>query len=218
VHGLGLLAGLDRPGRVLALGAHCDDIEIGCGATLLLLARRYPRARFHWVTLSADDERRAETLAAADRLLEGAGDAQIAVETFRGSFFPHHGPEIKEYFESLKPVRPDLIFTHFRHDLHQDHRVVNELTCNTFRDHAILEYEIPKFDGDWGVPNTYVPISAALLQAKCNVLMDCFPSQVARSWFTRTTFEAVARLRGIECNAPEGYAEAFYARKLCMSF
>jgi LmbE family N-acetylglucosaminyl deacetylase len=181
------------------------------------LLSNHPTARFVWVTLSSDAQRSAETHAAAARLLEGAVDAVVRVEEFKGSYFPHCGPALKDYFETLKAFNPDLILTHCRHDLHQDHRVVNELTWNTFRDHAILEYEIPKFDGDLGAPNVFFALSRAEMKRKCDVLIECFPSQRQRQWFTRDTFEAIARLRGIECNAPEGYAEAFYSRKLRVS-
>ena len=199
---------------ILLLGAHCDDIEVGCGGTVLTLAEKCSVARFVWITFSSDAERAAETRAAATLLLAGVRNTLVRVENFRGSYFPHDYAAIKDYFEELKQsVRPDLILTHFRGDLHQDHRVVNELTWNTFRDHLILEYEIPKYDGDLGVPNAFVPLSRAQLQRKCEVLMQCFPSQSERAWFTSETFEAIARLRGIECNAPEGYAEAFYGRK-----
>jgi len=204
-----------RP-SILLLGAHCDDIEIGCGATVARLVERHPAARFTWVTFSADDEREAETRAAAARLLAGAADAEVIVHRFRGSYFPHAGPELKDRVEDLKRHAPNLILTHCRHDLHQDHRVVNELTWNTFRDHAIWEYEIPKFDGDLGQPNVYVPLSRADIERKCEMLMDSFPSQRARAWFTPDTFLGLARLRGIECQAPGGYAEAFFGRKLCM--
>lgn len=205
--------GSPRP-TILLLGAHCDDIEIGCGATVARLVARHPQARFVWVTLSADGEREAETRHAATRLLQGAGASELRIERFRGSYFPHCGPELKDCIESLKGVAPDLILTHCRHDLHQDHRIVNELTWNTFRNHAIWEYEIPKFDGDLAVPNVYVPLSRAEMQAKCDMLMACFPSQQTRAWFTPETFSALARLRGIECQAPEGYAEAFFGRKM----
>lgn len=201
----------------LLLGAHSDDIEIGCGGTLLGLVSNYPRARYVWVTFSADNQRETETRAAAARLLAGAADVEILVERFRGSFFPYAGAELKNNFESLKRFTPDLVFTHFRNDLHQDHRTINELTWNTFRDHAILEYEVPKFDGDLGIPNAYVPLTRAQLTQKCDVLMSCFDSQRTRSWFTAETFQALARLRGIECNAPEGFAEAFYGRKLSLA-
>jgi LmbE family N-acetylglucosaminyl deacetylase len=201
---------------ILLVGAHCDDIEIGAGATVLRLAAQYTQARFVWVTLSSDAEREAETRAAARRLL-GSARADVLVEHFRGSYFPQLVGELKDFFEGLKAYQPDLILTHARHDLHQDHRVTNELTWNTFRNHAILEYEIPKFDGDLGQPNVYVPITREHLRMKCDMLMDCFPSQHQRSWFTRDTFEALARLRGIECNAPEGVAEAFYGRKVSIA-
>ena len=201
----------------LLLGAHSDDIEIGCGGTLLGLVSNHPSARYVWVTFSADNRRETETRAAAARLLDGAAHVEILVERFRGSFFPYAGAELKDYFEGLKRFTPDLVFTHFRNDLHQDHRTINELTWNTFRDHAILEYEVPKFDGDLGIPNTYVPLTRAQLARKCDVLMNCFESQRARSWFTAETFQALARLRGIECNAPEGFAEAFYGRKLSLA-
>jgi LmbE family N-acetylglucosaminyl deacetylase len=202
-----------RPLNILLLGAHCDDIEIGCGGTLIQLVQRYPTARFVWITLSSEPERAAETRAAAARLLEGARDAVVRVEEFRGSYFPYCGAALKDYFEGLKRFSPDLILTHCRYDMHQDHRVTNELAWNTFRDHLILEYEIPKFDGDLGVPNVFLSLTRAEMTRKCDILIECFPSQTNRPWFTRDTFEAIARLRGIECNAPQGYAEAFYGRK-----
>jgi len=206
-----------REPTMLLLGAHCDDIEIGCGGTVIQLVRRYPSAKFIWITLSSDAQRADETRAAAGRLLEGARDVVVRVEEFRGSYFPYSGAALKDYFEGLKQFAPDLIFTHCRHDLHQDHRITNELTWNTFRDHLILEYEIPKFDGDLGVPNVFLSLTRAEMKRKCDILIECFPSQTERTWFTRDTFEAIARLRGIECNAPEGYAEAFYGRKVCIT-
>jgi LmbE family N-acetylglucosaminyl deacetylase len=205
------------PRCVLLLGAHCDDIEIGCGGALLQFAARWPDTRFVWVTFSSDAERAAETRAAATDLLADARVREIRVETFKESYFPHAGAALKDYFEGLKREAPELILTHCRHDLHQDHRVVNELTWNTFRNHLVLEYEIPKFDGDLGHPNLFVPLSREQLQRKTDILLECFPSQEARSWFTRDTFAALARLRGIECNAPDGFAEAFFARKLRVS-
>lgn len=200
---------------VLFLGAHCDDVEIGCGATAQKLIAAHPEARIHWVTLSSDEVRAQETRRAASLLLEGAKHVDVRIETFRGSFFPYCGAELKGYFERLKgEVNPDLVFTHYRHDLHQDHRVVNELTWNTFRNHFILEYEIPKFDGDMGIPNAFSAVTRAQMRKKTDVLLDCFVSQRSKAWFTPDTFEALARLRGVECNAPEGYAEAFHVRKL----
>ena len=202
-----------QPPTILLLGAHCDDIEIGCGGTVMQLAQKHPGARFVWVTLSSDGERAAETRRAATLVLGGVKQPVVRVETFRGSYFPHCGLELKDYFETLKQYRPDLILTHYREDLHQDHRVTNELTWNTFRDHLILEYEIPKYDGDMGRPNTFVALTRSELKRKVDIVIDCFPSQATHQWFTRETFEGIARLRGIECNAPEGFAEAFYARK-----
>lgn len=202
-----------HPSCVLLLGAHCDDLEIGCGGTILQMAERWPETRFVWITLSSGEERGAETRAAAERLLAAAHNTVIHVEQFRGSYFPYDGAMLKGFFETLKEYQPDLIFTHYRGDLHQDHRVTNDLAWNTFRNHLILEYEIPKFDGDLGKPNAFVPLPLEALEKKIQVLLECFPSQLHRTWFTRSTFEAIARLRGVECNAPSGYAEAFYSRK-----
>lgn len=206
-------------GTVLIIGAHCDDIEIGMGATVLKLVENNPNAQFVWVTLSSDNVRKNETQVAAERLMAKAKTKQIIIKSFRGSYFPYVGDEIKGFFETLKDQYiPDIIFTHYRQDLHQDHRITNELTWNTFRDHFILEYEIPKYDGDMGTPNFFVPLSRNDLQRKIDILMECFPSQLGRNWFTRETFEAVARFRGIESNAPEGVAEGFYCRKGILNF
>jgi LmbE family N-acetylglucosaminyl deacetylase len=206
-----------RPTTILALGAHCDDIEIGCAATLSRCVAANADAQFIWVTFSSNHERAAETQQAAARILRGARDVSIRVEGFEESNFPSHLAQIKRYFEGLKARDPDIIFTHYRADLHQDHRVVCDLTWNTFRNHLILEYEVPKYDGDFGVPNAFVPITRHDISEKCDMLMECFTSQRSRTWFTPSTFEAVARLRGIECNAPAGYAEAFYCRKFSLT-
>ena len=203
----------------LFLGAHSDDIEIGCGGTILRLVAARPSARIHWVTLSSNGLRAEETRAAAAMLTSGAKSTDVRTEAFAESNFPYHGAEVKAYFERLKrEMNPDVIFTHYRHDLHQDHRVVNELTWNTFRNHLVFEYEIPKFDGDLGVPNAFSALTRAQLDRKIEVLLECFASQRAKSWFTGDTFQGLARLRGIECNAPEGFAEAFHARKVSLSF
>jgi LmbE family N-acetylglucosaminyl deacetylase len=215
---LPFLPTLPPKASVLLLGAHCDDIEIGAGATISALAAARPQARFHWVTLASEDMRAVETEAAAARFLAGARDVAIVVERFRGSYFPTQHAQLKDYFETLKPLRPDLILTHHRADLHQDHRTVNELTWNTFRDHLILEYEIPKFDGDLGQPNLFVPLDRSAIDAKIDILMSCFPSQRERSWFTPETFLGLARLRGVESASPGGYAEAFHLRKARMEF
>ncbi|MEX0729915.1 MAG: PIG-L deacetylase family protein [Aquisalimonadaceae bacterium] len=200
---------------LLCIGAHSDDIEIGCGGTLLRLLREFPGATVHYVVLGSDPERASETRAAAGRLLRGAAEFRIDVRDFRNGYFPWVGSRIKDYFETLKgEIRPDLILTHFRDDRHQDHRLVSDLTWSTFRDHLVLEYEIPKYDGDIGRPNLFVPLTSADVADKLAMLMECFPSQHRRSWFSEDTFLALMRLRGIESNAPEGYAEAFHCRKL----
>jgi len=200
---------------VLCLGAHCDDIEIGCAATLLAIKERAPALACHWAVLSGAGQREAETRRAGARLL---GDAlQVSVADFRNSYFPACWSDIKDSFERLKAaVEPDLILTHRLEDRHQDHRIVAELTWNTFRDHQILEYEIPKYEGDLGTPNFYVPSSAEHTRRKLDTLMDCFPSQHSRPWFRPEVFRALMAVRGVECNAASGYAEAFHARKLIM--
>ena len=214
-----ILEGGTKIGSVLFLGAHCDDIEIGCGGTIQKLVAARPDLRIHWVTLSSTPIREKETRRAAGKLLKSAYQTDVRVASFSNSLFPYCGADIKAYFERLKQdISPDIIFTHYRHDLHQDHRVVNELTWNTYRNHLILEYEIPKFDGDLGVPNGFSMLTRAQLDLKVDVLLECFESERTKSWFTRDTFEAIARLRGIECNAPEGFAEAFYMRKVGLAF
>ncbi len=215
---LNSLTSRSRTPCILFLGAHCDDIEIGCGGTVLNLASRYPAARFVWVTLSSDDVRAQESNRAAAELLAGADNVHIRMMRFRGSYFPYEGAAVKDCFEELaRTCDPDVVFTHFRHDRHQDHRTVSDLTWNTFRDHLILEYEIPKYDGDVGQPNVFVPLAREILERKIDILLRCFPSQRSRNWFTPETFSAMARLRGIECNAPDGFAEAFHTRKLTLT-
>lgn len=201
--------------RILCLGAHSDDIEIGCGGTILKLLRDHPGSHVVWVVLSARGRRKQEATSSAKAFLGQAGSAKIETKSFKESFFPYHGEAIKEYFEELKSaVNPDLILTHYRHDLHQDHRIVSDLTWNTFRRQQILEYEIPKYDGDLGQPNLYVPLTDAVCKAKVKLLMDGFSTQRSRQWFTRDTFYALLRLRGIEANSIDRFAEAFYARKI----
>jgi len=201
--------------RFLFLGAHCDDIEIGCGGTVLELLARYPKASVDWVVLSSGKTRAAEARRAAKLFLAGAGKPRVTIKDFRDSFFPSEAAAIKEYFEEMKrDLRPDVVFTHHRADLHQDHRIVGELTWNTFRDHLILEYEIPKYDGDLGSPNVFVPVTRRSADRKIEILMEIYASQRSKAWFSADTFKALLRLRGIECNAPHGTAEAYYARKI----
>jgi LmbE family N-acetylglucosaminyl deacetylase len=212
---------LDRPEtgplRVLLLGAHCDDIEIGCGGTVLALASRVPELAVHWVVLSSNDARAREAETCARRFLAGVGRAEVVVERFRDGYFPYDGGRIKDFFEELKAsVVPDVIFTHQHDDWHQDHRLVCELSWNTWRNHLILEYEIPKYDPDTGAPNAFVRLDAATAERKVELILEGYPTQAGRHWFTRDTFLGLMRLRGIQsCAAP--YAEAFYGRKMVLA-
>lgn len=200
---------------VLCIGAHCDDIEIGCAATLLAIRERAPAITCRWVVLSGAGERESETRKAGNRLL--GESLQVSVADFRTSYFPACWGDIKDCFEQVKAsVEPDLILTHWLEDRHQDHRIVAELTWNTFRHHQVLEYEIPKYEGDLGRPNLYVPSSPEHTGRKVEALMSCFPSQHSRPWFRPEVFSGLMALRGMECNASSGYAEAFHARKLIM--
>jgi LmbE family N-acetylglucosaminyl deacetylase len=204
---------LDNVETILCLGAHSDDIEIGCGATILKLTRQRPGIAVWWVVFTADGKRQAETKKSARAFLRDAGKSQVIIKQFRNSYFPFEGAAIKDFFESLKSrVKPDLIFTHFREDRHQDHRLVSDLTWNTFRNHLILEYEIPKYDGDFASPNFFVPLDEPLATEKADNLCRYFQTQSNKHWFDRDTFLALMRLRGMECCAK--HAEAFYVRKL----
>jgi len=201
--------------ELLCLGAHSDDLELGCGGTLLRLLNELPIEQVTWVVLSGDEERAAEAERSYRKLLNGRCKTEIHLQHFRDGFFPYTAAPIKEFFESLKTrTRPDLILTHYRDDRHQDHRLTSELTYNTFRDHLILEYEVMKKDGDLGRPNTYVTLDEDTVQRKVELLMHGFGSQRDKSWFSEDAFLALMRLRGIESGAPSGYAEAFYGRKI----
>jgi LmbE family N-acetylglucosaminyl deacetylase len=200
---------------VLCLGAHSDDIEIGCGGTILRLLEAIPGARFQWVVFSSNRVRRNEALQSAKLFLKSAKLPKIAIHSFRDGFFPYEGAKIKQEFERLKKrVNPDVVFTHYRHDLHQDHRLLNELTWNTFRNHLILEYEIPKYDGDLGSPNVFVPLDESVCKRKAELLDQAFQSQRTKHWFSEGTFLALMRLRGVEANSSTRFAEAFYGRKI----
>jgi LmbE family N-acetylglucosaminyl deacetylase len=202
---------------VLAIGCHADDVEIGCGGSLLGLARRYPHLRITWVVLSAKDQRGEEAAASADAFLAGLAEPTVIVKGFRDGFLPYHGAEVKDFFEELQGVvSPDVVFTHQGRDAHQDHRLASELTWNTWRDHLILEYEIPKYDGDLGQPNVFMPLSEDVCARKIQLLLEHFGSQRRKRWFTEDLFRGLMRLRGMECNSPSGYAEAFYGRKLAL--
>jgi LmbE family N-acetylglucosaminyl deacetylase len=209
---------LASPRHLLCVGAHCDDLEIGCGGTVLKLLDGANPPAVTWLVLTSDSRREAEALRSAEALLGRAPRARIAIHKFRDGFLPYEGSAVKEAFEELKSEisAPDLVLTHQRHDLHQDHRLVSELTWNTFRDHLILEYEIPKYDGDLGTPNVFVPLEESLCRRKIDAIVAGFPSQTGKRWFSEETFRALLRLRGMECNAPSTYAEAFYGRKLTL--
>ena len=204
-----------EPLRVLCLGAHCDDVEIGCGGTLVRLAESHPDAHFDWVVLSGDEARAMETKEAATRLFPESASVEIHPFGFRDGYMPWQAAEIKQALADFSQrVSPGLIFTHFRDDLHQDHRLVAELTRNLFRDHLILEYEIPKYDGDVGRPNVFVPLEQHHVDTKVSALIDSFKSQSDKHWFNSETFLALLRLRGIEAGRDCQYAEAFHAYKL----
>ncbi len=208
----------NRVKRVLCLGAHSDDIEIGCGGTLLKLLRDHPDVQVLWVVFSGRGNRSREARSSANAYLTGAGRKKIIVNGFRDGFFPMQAQRIKEYFEELKPTfDPDLVFSHYREDRHQDHRVLSDLTWNTFRNHLILEYEIPKYDGDLGIPNFFVRLDEDLCRKKIGYLCQYFQTQSNKHWFSEETFRSLMRLRGMECASPTTYAEAFFCRKIVAS-
>jgi LmbE family N-acetylglucosaminyl deacetylase len=205
----------DAPHQILCLGAHSDDIEIGCGGTLLKLIDLYPDLHIHWVVMGASGAREQEASNSAFSFLEHVSEKKIIIHGFRDGFFPYHGAEIKECFEELKfAIDPDLILTHYRNDRHQDHRLISDLTWNTFRDHLIWEYEIPKYDGDLGSPNLFVQLSEEICRKKVENLFAHFGSQTHKGWFTEDTFFSMLRIRGLESNSPSKYAEGFYCRKM----
>jgi LmbE family N-acetylglucosaminyl deacetylase len=216
-----LRAKLEKPKKsqltMLCLGAHSDDIEIGCGGSVIKWIDEHPEVQVHWVVLSASQGRENEAQTSAELFLEKAKSKNIVVKDFRDSFFPYIGGDIKKYFEELKKaVSPHIIFTHHRHDLHQDHRLVSELTWNTFRDHLILEYEIIKYDGDLGAPNVFIQLDAETCRKKTEYILRVFKSQGQRAWFTEDAFMSIMRLRGLESNSPVKYAEGFYCKKIVL--
>ena len=202
---------------VLCLGAHSDDIEIGCGGAIRTLTSHQSDLSVYWVVFTADGRRQAEAKKSAREFLRDAGKSHVIVKQFRNGYFPFEGASIKDFFESLKSrINPDLIFTHFRDDRHQDHRLISDLTWNTFRNHLVLEYEIPKYDGDFGSPNLFVPLVDEVAVEKANSLCRFFSTQSNKHWFDKDTFLALMRLRGMECCSK--YAEAFYVRKMVGGF
>jgi LmbE family N-acetylglucosaminyl deacetylase len=203
-----------RP-KILCLGAHPDDIEIGCAATILKLASKARKAEFYWVIFSGNEQRKKEATQSAETLLANVETKTIVINNFRESYFPFVGDKIKDCFEELKDAFcPDIVFTHYRNDSHQDHRLISNLTWNTFRDNLILEYEVPKYDGDLSTPNLYVHITDSAVRRKTRMIVNNFHSQTGKEWFSEETFQAIMRIRGIESNSPSQYAEAFYCRKI----
>lgn len=201
--------------KILCLGAHCDDIEIGCGGTVLKLSENYDNITIYWVVFSSNEQRKKEATVSASKFLESVQTKKILVENFRDGFLPFYGMEVKDCFEQLKKeFSPDIIFTHYRDDRHQDHRLISDLTWNTFRNHLILEYEIPKYDGDFGIPNFFVHLDESFCRRKIQYIQNAFQSQNNKQWFTEETFRSILRIRGIESNSPSQYAEAFYCRKI----
>jgi LmbE family N-acetylglucosaminyl deacetylase len=204
------------PLKLLFLGAHSDDIEIGCGGTVLKLLASRSNVDVMWVVFSSSEQREREARTSASLFL-GQAKQNVIVRKFRDGFFPYQGTEIKEFFEELKKkVNPDLIFTHYRDDRHQDHRTISDLTWNTWRQHLVLEYEIPKYDGDLSTPNCFVPLDGDICARKIKYICDVFQSEANKAWLTEDTFRAILRLRGVECAAPDKYAEAFYCRKFVL--
>lgn len=200
---------------ILCLGAHCDDIEIGCGGALLRLIGEYPVRHIKWVVFTSTPERKREALASAEAFLAGAPSKEAVILDFRDAFLPFAAQEAKEHFEAIKrEFDPSLVFTHYRGDRHQDHRLLSDLAWNTFRNHLILEYEIPKYDGDLGAPNCFFPLTEEQARRKVDIIMDCFASQREKHWFDKETFLALLRIRGMEAANPTPYAEAFHLRKI----
>ncbi|HEU0200992.1 MAG TPA: PIG-L deacetylase family protein [Burkholderiaceae bacterium] len=208
--------------RLLCIGAHSDDLEIACGGTLLTWLAERP-LEVTWVVLSGDGERGREARASAEALLQEARSLRIVLGSFRDSYFPAQYGDVKAFFEQVKRDvsgagnEPDIVLTHRLEDRHQDHRLAAELTWNAWRDHLVLEYEIPKYEGDLGQPNAYVHVPAALAQRKVDHLERHFGSQRSKAWFAAENFLGLMRLRGVECRAPSGFAEAFHARKVVLS-
>ncbi len=214
MHKIQLFADNQQP-KILCLGAHADDIEIGCGGTILKLAHDYPKAQFRWVVFSAEGKRAEEARSSFELFLAGLTPKILDIHAFKDSYFPYIGGSIKDCFVELKKeISPDLIFTHYSNDAHQDHRLIAELTWNAFRDSLIFEYEIPKYDADLAIPNLYVHLDENIVQRKVSNLCEVFRSQHAKEWFGEETFRSIMRIRGLESNSQSRYAEAFHCRKV----
>jgi len=205
----------DQEPKILCLGAHPDDIELGCGGTILRILENAPDAEFYWIVFSGNQKRREEAFQSAELFLKPIKSKKICVEEFRESYFPFIGAQIKDFFEILKEeFSPDIVFTHFLGDAHQDHSLISKLTWNTFRNHCILEYEIPKFDGDLATPNLYVNLDESYVGKKIDYIFEKFATQREKPWFSKETFRSILRIRGIESNSPTNYSEAFHCRKI----
>jgi LmbE family N-acetylglucosaminyl deacetylase len=212
-----LANGDNRGIKVLCVGAHSDDIEIGCGGTILRLLAEHDNVDVHWVVLGSSGQREEEAIRSANEFLAGARTKDVVIRNFKDGFFPYMGDEIKGFFEELKrTISPDIVFTHYRDDRHQDHHLISDLTWNTYRNHLILEYEIIKYDGDIGGPNLFVHLDDSVCRKKIDLIMSSFKTQGDKDWFTQDTFLALARIRGIESKAPGRYAEGFYCRKMVL--
>jgi LmbE family N-acetylglucosaminyl deacetylase len=208
-----------QPFHILCLGAHCDDIEIGCGGTLLHLLKSNKNISVTWVVFTSDPTRAKEAEAGAQRFCVNAKSLDLKIFDLQDGYLPYAGAEVKNLFEKVKKeiAPPDLVLTHYRNDLHQDHRKVSELTWNTFRNHLILEYEIPKWDGDLSQPNTFIHLDESTCQEKIRHLQEVYNTQQAKRWFTDDLFWSLMRIRGMECNSASRFAEAFHSRKVVLS-
>ena len=203
----------DKKIKILCLGAHPDDIEIGCGGSLLKLTSTYD-TEVNWVVFSASEERKNEAITSANKFLEKSNKKTIIIKDYKESFFPYEGEKIKKYFYEIQDYNPDLIFTHFKMDGHQDHKTINELTWNTFRNNTILEYEIPKYDGDISNPNLYIILDKEQCRNKIKYINETFQTQQNKHWFNEQTFWSILTIRGVESRSATKYAEAFYANKI----
>lgn len=204
---------------ILCIGAHADDIEIGCGGTILKLLQSDPELDIRWVVLSGDGIRAAEARASAAQFLGDGSERRLEIATFPDASFPYgEAAALKSFFRELSvSCSPDVIFTHCRQDMHQDHRFVAELTWQHFRDHMILEYEIPKYEGDLSRPSVFVPLPRDMANAKIDIIVSAFASQHDKPWFDAETLRSLLRLRSVECRSPTGFAEAFHCAKLVLT-
>jgi len=200
--------------NLLVLGAHCDDIEIGCGGTLLKWTMEARIQKVIWVIFSSNQARKEEAQRSAEMYLREIPESEIIILDYQDAYLAFAAKEIKDKFEEIRHLmNPDIVFTHYRNDRHQDHRLLSDLAWNTFRNHLVLEYEIPKYDGDLATPNGYVAIPSDHVNRKVKLLLECYASQVSKHWFDEETFKSLMRIRGLECNSPSHYAEAFHLRK-----